>query len=222
MRESRRGYEGAGLPRVATEDGFASRGFYEMEDGQGEENQDGVGEPRVQSGEVKALGYMVGVEKLEDVEVEEIEAVAALANEEEGTPGEDGGDGVGATEAENQSGEDGGQEAAVHEEVGGMADEGIEEESDSGEADGGEVEALTRGEGEGMLQFSEGDAGEEGADVGERGVLEETDELGGAVAVNGADDVVGVEIEIEGVGDEANNPEADQEEDQVAGSFGPG
>ena len=53
-----------------------------------------------------------------------------------------------------KSGEDRGQEAAVHEEVGGVADEGIEEESHSGEADGGEVQALTRGEGEGVLEFS--------------------------------------------------------------------
>ena len=61
-----------------------------MEDGQGEQNQDRVGEPRIQCGEVEALGHMVGVEKLEDVEVEEVEAVAALTNEEEGAPGEDG------------------------------------------------------------------------------------------------------------------------------------
>ena len=40
-------YEGAGLAGVAAEDGFAGRCFYEMEDGQGEENQDGVGEPGV-------------------------------------------------------------------------------------------------------------------------------------------------------------------------------
>ena len=68
-----------------------------------------------------------------------------------------------------------------------------------------------------MLQFSKGHSSEEGADVGERGVLEEADEFGGAVAVNGADDVVWVEVEIEGVGDEADDPETDQEEDQVAG-----
>jgi len=172
-----------------------------MENGQREENQDGVRKPWVQSNEVKALGHTVSVEKLEDVEVEEVETIAALTNEEEGTPGEYGGDGVRATEAENKGGKDGGQEAAVHEEVGGMADEGIEEESDSGEADGGEVEALTRGERESVLQFSQGDAGKEGADVGERRVLEETDESGGTVAVNGTDDVVGVEVEVERVGD---------------------
>jgi hypothetical protein len=67
-----------------------------MEDGQGEQNQDGVGEPGVESGEVKALGHMIGVEKLEDVEVKEIKAVAALSDEEKGAPGEEGGDGMGA------------------------------------------------------------------------------------------------------------------------------
>ena len=46
--------------------------------------------------------------------------------------------------------------------------------------------------------------------------------MGGAVAVNGADDVVGVEVEVEGVGDEADDPEGDEEEDQGQGSFGPG
>ncbi len=49
------------------------------------------------------------------------------------------------------------------------------------------------GDGQGVLKFAQGDASEEGADVGERGVLEEADELGGTVTVNGADDVVGVE-----------------------------
>jgi hypothetical protein len=89
------GDESARLAGEATEDSLASRGFYEMEYGQGEQDQDGVREPGVESDEVKALGHVVGVEKLEDVEVEEIEAVAALADQEEGAPGEEGGDGVG-------------------------------------------------------------------------------------------------------------------------------
>ena len=65
-----------------------------MEDRQGEEDQDGVGEPGVESREVEALGHTVGVKKLEDVEVEEIEAVAALADQEKGAPREEGGDGM--------------------------------------------------------------------------------------------------------------------------------
>ena len=83
------------------EDGLARRSFDEVEDGQSEQDQDDVGEPWVQGGEVKALGYMVGVEELEDIEVEEVEAVGALANQEQGAPGEERGDGVGATEAKN-------------------------------------------------------------------------------------------------------------------------
>jgi hypothetical protein len=67
-----------------------------MEDGQGEQNQDGVREPGIESDEVKALRHMIGVEKLEDVEVEEIKTVAALADQEERAPGEEGGDGMGA------------------------------------------------------------------------------------------------------------------------------
>jgi hypothetical protein len=95
MRRSGGGGERAGLAREATEDGFASWGLDEVEDGQGEKNQDGVGEPGIQSDEVKTLGHMIGVEKLEDVEVEEIEAVAAFADQEKRAPGEEGGDGVG-------------------------------------------------------------------------------------------------------------------------------
>jgi hypothetical protein len=110
----------------------------------------------------------------------------------------------------------------MHEEVRSLADKVVEEDPYGGEADGGEDEALTRSENEGVLQFAKGDAGEEGADVGEWGVLEEADELGGAVAINGADYVVGVEVEIEGVGDEADDPEANEEGDQVEGPFGPG
>ena len=69
------------------------------------------------------------------------------------------------------------------------------------------------------MQLAERDSGEEGADVGERGVLEEAEELGGAVAVDGADDVVGVQVEIEGVGDEADDPEGDEEKRRVAAGF---
>jgi hypothetical protein len=193
-----------------------------MEDGQGEKNQDGVGEPGIQSDKVKTLGHMIGVEKLEDVEVEEIEAVAAFADQEKRAPGEEGGDGVGAAQAENQGCEDGSHETAVHEEVRSLADQVVEEDPQSGEADSGEDEALTRSEDEGMLQLAESDAGEEGADVGERGVLEEADELGGAVAVDRTYEVVGVEVEVEGVGDEADDPEANQESDQLQRAFGPG
>jgi hypothetical protein len=110
----------------------------------------------------------------------------------------------------------------VHEEVRSLADKVVEEDSYGGEAEGGEDEALTRSEDEGMLQLAKGDAGEEGADVGEGGVLEEADELGGAVAVDGADYVVGVEVEVKGVGDEADNPEANEESDQLQRAFGPG
>lgn len=200
LRRSGGSEESARLAGKAVEDSFARRDFDETEDSQGEQDQDDVGEPGVQSGEVKSLGHTVGMEKLKDVEVEEVEAVAALANEEEGAPGKKSGDEVRAAEAENQGSEEGCQETAVHEEVGGVADEHVEEESDGAKADGREDEALTRSEGEGELQFAEGDAGEEGADVGERGVLEEADELAGAVAVDGADDVVGVQVEIEGMG----------------------
>jgi hypothetical protein len=35
--------------------------------------------------------------------------------------------------------------------------------------------------------------------------------LGGAISVNGADDVVGIQVEVEGVGDETDDPEGEEE-----------
>jgi hypothetical protein len=67
---------------------------------------------------------------LEDIEMEKVEAVAAFANKQEGAPGEDGRDGMGATEAKDEGCEDGSHEAAVHEEVGGVENEGVEEDRD--------------------------------------------------------------------------------------------
>lgn len=77
------------LTGEAVEDGFAGWNLDEMKDGQGEEDQDDIGKPRVQGGEVKTVKNMIVVEELEDVEVEEVEAVAALADQEEGAPGEE-------------------------------------------------------------------------------------------------------------------------------------
>jgi hypothetical protein len=208
------GDESAGLTGEAVQDHFAGWGF--------DEDQDDVGKPGIQGCEVETLGHVIGVEELEDVEVEEIEAVAALANQKQRTPGEERGDGMGTAEAKDDGGKEGGHEAAVHEEVGGVADKGVEEESDEDETDSGEDETLARGEDESVLQFAKSDAGEKGADVGEWGVFEETEKLGGAIAIDGADDVIGVQVEIEGVGDETDDPEGDEESDQTLRRFGPG
>ena len=70
----------------AVEDCSAGRDLHEVEDGESEQNQNDVGEPWVESDEVKALGHVVGVKELEDIEVEKVEAVAALADEEKGAP----------------------------------------------------------------------------------------------------------------------------------------
>jgi hypothetical protein len=91
----------AGLARVAVEDGLTGRSFDEMKDSQCEQDQDCVGEPGVQGGKVKALGHMVGVEELEDIEMEEVEAVTALADQEEGAPGEERGDVMRTAEAKD-------------------------------------------------------------------------------------------------------------------------
>src|ERR1700735_1296209 len=193
-----------------------------MEDTQSHENQDDVGEPRIQGSEVKPMQDTVGVQQLEDVEVEQVEAVAALTNQEEGTPGEESRDRMGSTQTQDKGGEQGGHEAAMNQKIGGTAYEGIEEEPDEDEADGGEDEALTRGQDQRVLQFAQGNAGEKGASVGQGGVLKKADELGGAVPVYGADDVVGIQVEVERVRHEADDPEGEEEKYQLPGLFGPG
>jgi hypothetical protein len=104
----------SGLTRETIEDGFAGGDFDEMEDGQCQQDQDGIGEPRIQSGKVETFGQVVGVDELKDVKVKEIETVTALANEKKGTPGEERGDGMRAAKSKNEGGEDGSHEAAVH------------------------------------------------------------------------------------------------------------
>ena len=121
----------------ALQNGSAHRNLDEMKDGQSEQDEDDVRKPGVKSGEVKALGHLVGVEELKDVEVEEVEAVAALTNKEQGAPGKQRGDGMRTAEAKNQGGEEWSKEAAVHEEVRGVAYEEVEEESYRGQADRG-------------------------------------------------------------------------------------
>ena len=40
-----------------------------MKYGERKQNEDGIGEPGVEGGEVKTFGHMVDVEELEDIEV---------------------------------------------------------------------------------------------------------------------------------------------------------
>ena len=80
---------------------------------------------------------------------------------------------------------------------------------------------MAGGQDKGMLKIAEGDTTEEGTYIWERRVFEETYELTGTVTINGADDVVGIEVKIEGVGNEANDPETDQENDEPGGRFRP-
>lgn len=70
----------------AAQEGFAGRSFYEAVDGEREQDQDRVGEIGVEGGQMNALGDVVDVEELKDVEMDEVEAVAALADKQERTP----------------------------------------------------------------------------------------------------------------------------------------
>jgi hypothetical protein len=54
----------------AAEDSLASRDLDEMKDGQREQDQDGVGEPRIERSQMETLWNVVRVQKLEDVKVE--------------------------------------------------------------------------------------------------------------------------------------------------------
>ena len=78
---ARRRQGGTGLAGEAGKDGFASRSFDEVKGCQSEQDEDPIGEPGLQSGQVEPLRHMVDVQKLEDVEVQQVEAIAALAYE---------------------------------------------------------------------------------------------------------------------------------------------
>ena len=52
-----------------------------MKDGQGKQDENPVGKPRVKSEQVQTLWNMVGVEQLEDIKVEQVQAVAAFADQ---------------------------------------------------------------------------------------------------------------------------------------------
>ncbi len=124
----------------------------------------------------------VEAEEIDEVEVQQEEAVAALAEQLDGLPREDGGDEVLSAEADDQRAEERDQEASVHEDVGDVLNGAGEEESDGGERGGGDQSALAAGESEYGVQLAQRDAGEEGADVGQRGVFEGADPEAVAVA----------------------------------------
>ncbi len=87
--------------REAAKDSFTCGGFNQMEDGERKQDEDCVGKPWVESGEVQALGYTVDVEELVHIEVKKIETVAAFADKQKWTPGEEGRDQVRAAQAEH-------------------------------------------------------------------------------------------------------------------------
>jgi hypothetical protein len=191
------------------EDGFACGGFDKVEGRQSNQDKNPVGEPGLKRRQVETFRHMVGVKKLKDVEVKEVQAVAAFADQQEWAPGEESRDRMRAAEAKDQGGEDRGHETAMREEVWRMADQCVEEDSNECQADAGKKQTLTLADDQSVLEFAQGDADEEGADVRERGVFEEAYELGGTVAVNWAYDVIGVEQQIERVRNKTDDPQRD-------------
>ena len=72
------------------QDGFARGVFYEAVDEECEQDQDCVGDPGVESGNVQALWNAIEMEQDVDVEVKQVETVTALADEQDRLPREDG------------------------------------------------------------------------------------------------------------------------------------
>ena len=64
-----------------------------------------------------------------------------------------------------------------------------------------------RGQRQAGLELGQRDAGEEDAGVGERRVLERANPEAGGVAVDGAGEVVGIEVQVERVGNQAEAPD---------------
>src|SRR5580698_2189975 len=109
----------------------------------------------------------------------------------------------------------------MHEQVRCPVDEEVEKRPDSNEAHSRESHALPGSESKRELKLTESDSHKEGTDVRERGVLEEADQLGGAVAIDRTGEVVGIEPEIERVGNKAENPKAEKKQNKVQRFFGP-
>src|SRR5882757_5755911 len=182
---------------------------------EGQEENCSVGDPGVKGGQMQVIPDMPVVEQVHDIEVQKVKAEGGLADEEERTPGKDGGDGIRTAEADGEGREERQQQTTMQQDVGGVGDGVVEEEPDRNEAGGCHSEALTIGEVKLKLKFAKSDPGEKHADVSRRGIFESPQPDAVGVASNRANEVIGVEQQIESVGDEADDPEGEEEGDQT-------
>ena len=123
---------------------------------------------------------------------------------------------AGAGEAKDDRAEDRRQQAAVHEDVWHLRCEVIAAEPSSREAAEAHDHPAAHAELRLLVNLADGDAAEEGAEVGKRRVLEELDVDAGAVAVGRVREVVGIRPQIDHVRQHAEQPEAEAHHEELA------
>jgi hypothetical protein len=112
-----------------TKDGFAAGNFHVVIGREGKQDEKDVREPGVEGSKVQTIRQMVSMDENEDVEVEKIETVAAFSNEEEGAPGKDRRDRVGAAEAKDERGKERHQKTTMHDEIRHVRDGDVKEQT---------------------------------------------------------------------------------------------
>jgi len=163
---------GAGAAEAAKDEPLGGL-LDEADGGVGEGDDEEVRDPGVESDEVEALGPVMVVDELEEVEVQEVEGEGGFAEEDERPGGEDRGDGIGTGEAEEEQAEERKQESSVNDDVGDVRGAKVEEGEDHGQARGAKDEALTGGKADEGVELGQGEADEKGAEVGCGGVFED-------------------------------------------------
>ena len=153
---------------------------------------------------------MVRPEHIDEVEVQQKQRIAGPAQQHQRPRGEDAGDYVLPAQTHRQRGKQRQQQAAVHQDVGHVGDRRGEERSQRYQAGARHQGALARGQHQAGLQFAQRNPGQEGADVGERSVLEHAQPEAVAVAVDRPGQVVRIQENVERVRHQPQRPESQQ------------
>jgi len=75
--------------RTTAQKGLAGGLFHQIIRSEGKQDRGGVGDPRIECGEVQPASHMVEADHVDEVEVQQKEAVAGLAEQHQRPPGED-------------------------------------------------------------------------------------------------------------------------------------
>lgn len=103
----------------------------------------------------------------------------------------------------------------MHQDIRHVADVGGEEYGQGKQAAAGDPGAIMPGEFEAALQLGQCDAGEEDAGIGEWSVFKGANPDARGVAIDGAGDVVGIEVQVERVRNQADAPDGQHQRDQA-------